>query len=57
MLIEGTSLDLWDTLTYLDRLILYPKSQKQAPLGFLVGGNMISLVRGKRLEAPQSCDP
>ena len=57
MLIEGTSLDLWDTLTYLDRLILYPKSQKQAPLGFLVGGNMISLVRGKRPEAPQSCDP
>ena len=52
MLIDDTSLDLWDTLTYLDRLILYPKSQKQASLGFPGGGRMISLVRGKRPEAP-----
>ena len=52
MLIDGTSLDLWDTLTYLDRLILYPKSQKQASLGFPGGRSMISLVRGKRPEAP-----
>lgn len=51
MLIDSTSLDFWDALTYLGRLIL-PQIPETGFLGLSRGGSMISLVRGKRPEAP-----